>query len=94
MGAALQNLTLTQHFVADFVCFDKIIIEIKAVASLTDAHRAQLLNYLHATKHELGILVNFGRFPKLVYERLICNRRTTAVNSSYEILASKMTDLD
>ena len=55
----------------DFICDDKIIVEIKAVSNLIDEHRAQLLNYLHATKFKLGLLVNFGHYPKLEYERIV-----------------------
>ena len=62
-----QHLDL--KYIPDFICFDQIIIEIKAVASLCDEHRAQLLNYLHATGFRLGLLVNFGSHPKLQYER-------------------------
>src|SRR6266699_1553178 len=40
------------------------------VSALTDEHRAQLLNYLHATGFDLGLLVNFGHYPKLEYERI------------------------
>ena len=61
---------LAQVYQPDFVCFQKIIVELKAVSELVDEHRAQLLNYLHATRFELGLLVNFGRYPKLEYERL------------------------
>jgi GxxExxY protein len=43
---------------------------LKAASALTDEHRAQLLNYLHATGFELGLLVNFGHYPKLEYERI------------------------
>jgi GxxExxY protein len=56
---------LTQTYQPDFVCFEKIIVELKAVSALTDEHRAQLLNYLHATGFELGLLVNFGHYPKV-----------------------------
>ena len=45
---------------ADFVCYGKIIVELKAVDELTSTHRSQVLNYLHATKMKLGLLVNFG----------------------------------
>lgn len=55
----------------DFICFENIIIEIKATKELCDEHRAQLLNYLNATDLEVGLLVNFGHFPKLEYERLV-----------------------
>jgi GxxExxY protein len=55
---------LTQTYEPDFVCFEKIIVGLKAVSALTDEHRAQLLNYLHATGVEFGLLVNFGHYPK------------------------------
>jgi GxxExxY protein len=61
---------LAQTYQADFVCFEKIIVELKAVSVLTDEHRAQLLNCLHATGFELCLLVNFGHYPKLEYERI------------------------
>lgn len=62
---------LKQTYVPDFICFDKIVVEIKAVAALTDLHRAQLQNYLKATGYKLGLLVNFGHYPKLEYERIV-----------------------
>ncbi|MBI5767996.1 MAG: GxxExxY protein [Verrucomicrobia bacterium] len=62
---------LKQRYVADFVCFDKIILEIKAVSGVTDEHRAQVLNYLNATGFRLGLLVNFGHHPKLEWERIV-----------------------
>ncbi len=61
---------LKQTYESDYVCFGKIIVELKAVSALTDEHRAQLLNYLHATGFELGLLVNFGHYPGLDYERI------------------------
>jgi GxxExxY protein len=54
---------LKQTYEPDYVCFEKIIVELKAVSALADEHRGQLLNYLHATGFELGILVNFGHHP-------------------------------
>ena len=63
--------TLSQKYKPDFICFDSMIVEIKAVKALTDEHRAQVHNYLKATGLRLGILVNFGHFPKLEYERII-----------------------
>ena len=51
---------LSKEYYADFVCYDKVIVELKAVEELTSTHRAQVLNYLHATKMKLGLLVNFG----------------------------------
>jgi GxxExxY protein len=61
---------LTQTFRPDFICYGAIIVEIKALASLIDVHRAQVLNYINATKFNLALLINFGHFPKLEYERI------------------------
>jgi GxxExxY protein len=61
---------LKQTYEPDFVCHDKIVLEIKAVSSLTDEHRAQVQNYLRATGHRLGLLVNFGHYPKVESERI------------------------
>lgn len=62
---------LKQKFIPDFVCYGNIIVEIKAVSSLIDEHRAQVINYLNASGFYLGILVNFGAYPKLDWERLV-----------------------
>ena len=58
-----RGRTLVQTFTPDFICYGKIVVEIKAVSALVDEHRAQLLNYLNATGCELGLLVNFGHYP-------------------------------
>lgn len=65
-----RGQVLKQVYIADIVCYDKIIIEIKAVSNVADEHRAQLINYLNATGYQLGLLVNFGHHPKLEYERI------------------------
>ena len=62
---------LKQKYIPDFLCFDKIIVELKAVQELNDKHRAQVHNYLKATGHKLGLLVNFGHYPKVQYERIL-----------------------
>ncbi len=61
---------LKKYFKADFLCYDKIIIELKTVSFIPPAHYAQVKNYLVATKKELGILVNFGT-PSLTYKRIL-----------------------
>ena len=66
-----RGRTLVQTFAPDFTCYGKVIVEIKAVSGLINEHRAQLLNYLAATGCEPGLLVNFGHYPKMEYERLI-----------------------
>ena len=61
-----------EHFYQpDFICFGKIIVELKAVEKITDAHRAQVLNYLNATGFKLGLIVNFGHYPDFEYERIV-----------------------
>ena len=62
---------LQQRYKADFVCFDSVLVELKAVEKLADEHRAQVLNYLNATGLRLGILVNFGHHPQLEWERIV-----------------------
>ena len=62
---------LKQKYVPDFVCFDKIVLELKAVAELAPVHQAQVHNYLKATGQKLGLLVNFGHYPKLQYQRIV-----------------------
>jgi GxxExxY protein len=54
------------------LCFDSIVVELKAVKAIEPIHRAQVLNYLKASGMRLGLLVNFGAYPKAVIERLIC----------------------
>jgi len=65
-----RNILLPHKFHADFVVLDKIILEVKCVASLTDSHIAQTINYLKVSGSKLGILVNFGR-GSLEYKRLV-----------------------
>jgi len=66
---AYKGAILEQFYEPDFLCYDKIVLEIKAVKILTDEHRAQIINYLKATGLRLGILVNFGHYPKIERER-------------------------
>ncbi len=68
---------LAQHFIPDFICYGKIIVEIKAVSTLTDEHRAQVINYLNASGYQLGLLINFGGHPKLEWERFVLTDRTS-----------------
>ena len=65
---------LKQRYKPDFLCYDKIIVKIKAVSEIIDEHRSQVLNYLNATELNLGLLVNFGHYPKLEYERFILTK--------------------
>jgi GxxExxY protein len=62
---------LKQWYVPDFICYGKIIVEIKAIQQLGNEHRSQVHNYLKATGHKLGLLVNFGHHPQVEYERIV-----------------------
>ena len=70
-----RGRTLKNKYMPDAICHDKIIVELKAVSDITDEHRAQVLNYLQATDHQLGLLVNFGHYPDLQYERIANTER-------------------
>ena len=65
---------LKHSYTPDLLCHDKIIVELKAAKALTDEHRAQLMNYLKVTGLPLGLLVNFGSFPRLEWERIILTK--------------------
>ena len=62
---------LKREYVADVVCYDKIIVELKALDKLSSREKAQLLNYLKATGLRVGLLINFGSDGTLEWERLI-----------------------
>lgn len=66
-----DGVELKQTYKADFVCYGKIVVELKAVAELDDAHRSQVYNYLKATGYKLGLLYNFGHYDGLEYERKV-----------------------
>jgi GxxExxY protein len=63
-----EGQVLKHVFQPDFVCFGNIVVEIKAVKDLDDGNREQCINYVHASRAELGLLINF-RAKSLIYER-------------------------
>lgn len=83
---AHRGRQLRQSYQPDFICFDKIILEIKAVSKIIDEHRAQVLNYLNATRNapeyaaaggiKLGLLINFGHHPKIEHQRFALTQGT------------------
>ena len=73
---------LNHGFQPDFICFGKLVVEIKAVAALTDEYRSQMLNYLNATGYALGLLINFGQHPNLVWERQ-ANTRSRVIRPAF-----------
>ena len=71
LALSYKERPLKQTYQPDFVCFGMIIVELKAVTTLAPEHRAQVHNYLKATGYKLGLLINFGHYPKLEYERIV-----------------------
>lgn len=69
-----KGCPLRSTYEPDFICYDTIVLEVKAATELTDEHRAQLQNYLKATGMKLGLLVNFGHYPKAQVERMVAER--------------------
>jgi GxxExxY protein len=65
-----DNQPLNKYFRADFICYNSIIIELKATKFLVDADRQQTLNNIKATNYKLGLLVNFGN-QSLTYKRIV-----------------------
>ena len=66
-----SGVELKQTYKPDFFCYDRIIIELKAVSTIDASHRAQLYNYLKATQCRLGLLINFGNSNGLQVERKV-----------------------
>mgnify|MGYP005840355735 CR=1 FL=1 len=65
-----KDIVIDKYYQADFICYDKIILEIKAIKELTNTETSQVLNYIKATGFRLGILVNFGQ-ESLEHKRYI-----------------------
>lgn len=65
-----KDITLSRSYKADFICFDRIIVELKALSALTGEHASQVINYLKATGLRVGLLVNFGT-SSLQHQRFI-----------------------
>jgi GxxExxY protein len=79
-----KNELLQRTYIADFVCFDKIIIELKALSSLTNEHHAQVINYLKATNFAIGLLINFGK-QSLEYKRIIYENQRLPLSGNLRI---------
>jgi len=70
MDVYFRGIKLNKKYIADFICYDKIILELKAIMNITNEYESQLLNYLKATGLKLGILINFGT-NSLKYKRYV-----------------------
>ncbi|MDD5139995.1 MAG: GxxExxY protein [Verrucomicrobiales bacterium] len=67
-----KNQPLACAYKADFICFGEILVELKAIEHLGNPEKAQVINYLNATKFTRALLINFGS-PSLEYQRLVLN---------------------
>jgi GxxExxY protein len=76
-----KNQRLSASFRADFLCFDSIIVELKALASLSGVEEAQVINYLKATGYEVGLLFNFGA-ASLEHRRLAFSKPLPPLKSA------------
>lgn len=65
-----DDIPLNKYFRADYVCYDKIIVELKAINFTIEANKQQTLNNMKATNYKLGLLINFGT-PSLTYKRIV-----------------------
>jgi GxxExxY protein len=66
-----KGLPLRKRYVADFVCYDQVIVELKVAERLTKVDQSQLLNYLHTTGKRVGVLINFGSTVPLEWKRMV-----------------------
>ena len=62
---------LQQTYKPDLICYDQIILELKAAKDVAPEHKAQVINYLKATNLKIGLLINFGSYPKASITRLV-----------------------
>lgn len=69
-----KGKVLSKDFRPDFICYDNIIVELKAVDDFVDEHFSQVYNYLKTTELQLGVLINFGR-KSLIHKRIPCSHK-------------------
>ncbi len=74
LHAVYNNVTLSSTFKPDFICNDKIVVELKAVKELDDIHRSQAINYGKVAGAEVALLINFGE-SSLKFERYIIKKK-------------------
>jgi GxxExxY protein len=71
LSISYKGQELKKAYIADFICYGQIIVELKALERLSGREEAQLLNYLKASAFRVGLLINFGNSPKLEWKRFI-----------------------
>lgn len=91
MHIKYKGKLLRKFYVADLVCYDKVIVEIKTMDKLTLREEGQLINYLKATGMKVGVLINFGHYPSLDWKRLVLTKESS-IRPSTKILRQDSTD--
>ena len=71
MRIVYKEIQLKKEYVADFICYDSVIVEIKAIDTLSGKEESQIINYLKTTKLKVGVLINFGSGKQLQWKRFI-----------------------
>ncbi|MBL7220987.1 MAG: GxxExxY protein [Phycisphaerae bacterium] len=71
LSLSYKGEPLEQIYKPDLICYGEIVLELKGVKNITPRHRAQVINYLKAANIRLGLLINFGSYPKATIERLV-----------------------
>ncbi len=80
LSVQYKTKVLISSFRADFVCFDSVVVELKALSVISGTEESQVLNYLKATGLEVGLLLNFGT-PSLQHKRFIRNSNWSKIAS-------------
>jgi len=83
---------LKKFYIADLICYNRIIVEIKATDKLTLRDEGQLINYLKATGMKVGVLLNFGHYPSLEWKRLVFTNNISSRASRPKILGEDSSD--
>ena len=79
-----KDRRLDSAYRADFVCYEWVVVELKALRGLTETEAAQVINYLRSTGLEIGLLLNFGR-ESLEFRRLVLTRSAQSYESAQSV---------
>jgi len=71
IGITYKGESLISHYIPDFICFGKILVELITAKEIMPEHQARMLNYLKVTSLNLGIIANLGAHPKATIKRMI-----------------------
>jgi GxxExxY protein len=81
LPVAYKGQLLATGYSADFICFDSVVVELKAIAHMSGTEEAQVINYLKATGYEVGLLLNFGG-RSLQHRRFVLSKSVESAKSA------------